>query len=60
MPLIGGQFSVALQATLLDEDELEFVGQDLANAHVESIDEALEVIRASLTAINPASAPVAA
>ncbi len=25
-PLIGGQFSVVMQATLLDEEELEFVG----------------------------------
>jgi hypothetical protein len=59
MPLIGGQLSVVLQATLLDEERLEFVGQDLANAHVESIDEALAVIRANLTALNPPSSRAA-
>ena len=52
-PLIGGQFSVVMQATLLDEEELEFVGQDLANAHVDTLDEALAVIRANVTALNP-------
>ena len=30
-PLIGGKYSVVMQATLLDEQELEFVGQDLAH-----------------------------
>ncbi len=44
-PLIGGQYSVAMQATLLDEDELEFVGQDLAHERVATLDEALAIIR---------------
>jgi hypothetical protein len=52
-PLIGGQFSVVMQATLLDEEELQFVGQDLANAHVDTLDEALAVIRANVSALNP-------
>ena len=52
-PLIGGQFSVVMQATLLDEQELEFVGQDLANAHVDSLDEALAIIRQNVAALNP-------
>jgi hypothetical protein len=52
-PLIGGQFSVAMQATLLDEEELEFVGQDLAHAHVDTLDEALAVIRTNVAALNP-------
>ncbi len=52
-PLIGGQFSVVMQATLLDEEELEFVGQDLANAHVDSLDEALAFIRTNVAALNP-------
>ena len=47
-PLIGGQFSVVMQATLLDEEQLEFVGQDLANAHVDTLDEALAVIRTNV------------
>jgi hypothetical protein len=51
-PLIGGQFSVVMQATLLDEEELEFVGQDLANAHVDTLDEALAVIRQNVAALN--------
>ena len=44
-PLIGGRFSVAMQATLLDEQELEFIGQDLPHAHVDTLEEALAVIR---------------
>jgi len=53
MPLIGGQFSVALQATLLDEEQLEFVGQDLASAHVDTLEEALAVIRTNVAALAP-------
>ncbi len=52
-PLIGGQFSVVMQATLLDEEELEFVGQELASAHVDTLDQALAVIRANVSALNP-------
>jgi len=52
-PLIGGQFSVVTLATLQDEEELEFVAQDLANAHVDSLDEALAVIRTNVAALNP-------
>jgi len=52
-PLIGGQFSVVMQATLLDEEELEFVGQDLASAHVDTLDEALAVIRTNVVALGP-------
>ena len=44
-PLIDGQYAVAMQATFLDEDELELIGQDLANEHVDTLDEALAVIR---------------
>jgi hypothetical protein len=47
-PLTGGEYSVVMQATLLDEEELGFVGQDLANAHVDTIDEALAIIRSSV------------
>lgn len=51
-PLMGGQYSVVMQATLLDEQELEFVGQDLANTHVDTLDEALAVIRRNVSALN--------
>jgi hypothetical protein len=59
-PLVGGQFGVLMQATLLDEEELEFVGQDLANEHVGSLDEALAVIRTNVALLNsPPSGAVA-
>jgi len=44
-PLIGGELSVVMQATLLDERELEFVGQDLAHERVGTLDEVLAIIR---------------
>jgi len=56
-PLIDGQYSVVMQATMLDEDELEFVGQDLANEHVGTLDEALALIR---TNVAPLAMPGAA
>ena len=45
MPLVDGKFSIEMRATFLDESELEFVGQDLANERVETLDQALSVIR---------------
>ena len=42
-----------MQATLLDEEQLEFVGQDLAHAHVDTLDEALAVIRTNVAALGP-------
>jgi hypothetical protein len=56
-PLIDGQYSVVMQATMLDEEELEFVGQDLANEHVGTLDEALALIR---TNVAPLAMPGAA
>ena len=53
-PIVGGKLSVAMQATLLDEDELEFVAQDLANAHVDTIEQVLAVIRQNVAALVPA------
>jgi hypothetical protein len=53
-PLIDGKYSVAMQVTLLDEEQLEFIGQDLAHEHVRTLDEAMTVIRrnvAPLTAL---------
>lgn len=52
MPLVDGKFSVAMHATFLDETEMEFVGQDLANARVETLDEALAVIRKNVAVLN--------
>jgi hypothetical protein len=55
-PLIDGAYSVAMQATLLDEEQLEFVGQDLAHEQVKTLDEALTVIRQNVVApLGPAS-----
>ena len=51
-PLLGGEYSVVMQATLLDEEELEFIGQDLANERVTTLDQALAVIRANVSALN--------
>jgi len=56
-PLIDGEYSVAMQATLLDEERLEFVGQDLAHQHVRTLEEALAIIRQN---VGPLAAPVAA
>jgi len=56
-PLIDGQYAVVMQATLLDEDELEFVGQDLASEHVKTLDAALAVIRANVAALVPLRHP---
>lgn len=55
-PLVGGQLSVAMQATLLDEAELEFVGQDLAHEHVDTIEEVLAVIRRNIAGLAAAAA----
>ena len=51
-PLIGGQFSVVMQATLLDEEELQFVAEDLGNERVATLDQALAVIRQNVTALS--------
>jgi hypothetical protein len=53
MPIVGGKFSVAMQATLLDEARLEFVGEELANAHVDTLDEALAIIRQNVAVLSP-------
>lgn len=53
MPLMGGEYSVEVQATLLDEEELEFVGQDLAYERVRTLDQALAVIRQNIGSLVP-------
>jgi hypothetical protein len=52
-PLMDGEFSIVMQATLLDEQELEFVGQDLANERVLTLDQVLAVIRENVAALAP-------
>jgi hypothetical protein len=59
-PLMGGQFAVAVGATLLDEEQLEFVGQDLANVYVDTLDEALDVIRKNVAVLKPPPLPAVA
>jgi len=51
MPVAGGKLSVAMQATLLDEEALEFIGEDLANERVDTIEQALAIIRANVAAL---------
>lgn len=53
-PVAGGQYSVVMQATLLDEQELEFVADDLAHERVDTIEQALAVIRQNVAALVPA------
>lgn len=48
-PLVDGAYSVAMQATLLDEGQLEFIGQDLAHERAMTLDEALRIIRQNVT-----------
>jgi hypothetical protein len=52
-PLTDGEYAVVMQATLLDEEELQFVGQDLANEHVRTLDQALAVIRQNVGVLAP-------
>ena len=54
MPVVGGKLSVAMQATLLDEEHLEFLGEDLGHAQVDTLDQALAVIRQNISALVPA------
>jgi len=56
MPIVGGRLSVALRATLLDEQQFEFVGQDLAHERVDTIEQALAVIRQNVATLAPFSA----
>jgi hypothetical protein len=52
-PLSGGQFSVLMHATLLDEEELQFIAEDLVNERVDTLDQALTVIRRNVAALAP-------
>lgn len=53
-PLRGGRYAVAVQATLLDENELQFVAEDLANEHVDTLDQAIAVIRQNMSPLTVA------
>jgi hypothetical protein len=53
MPIVGGQYAVVMQATLLDEERLEFIGENLANEHVNTLDDAIAVIRQNVAALVP-------
>jgi len=53
MPILGGKFAVAMEATRLDEEELEFVGEDLAHVHVDTIEQLLAVIRQNVALLVP-------
>jgi hypothetical protein len=52
-PLDSGQVSVFMQATLLDEDELRLVGENLVNERVDTLDQALAVTRQNVAALTP-------
>jgi len=54
-PLASGKYSVVMQATRLDEEELEFVGQDLTHQHVETLDDALAIIRENVVSLQTQS-----
>ncbi|MGA8614665.1 MAG: hypothetical protein WB760_23940 [Xanthobacteraceae bacterium] len=56
-PLIDGKYSVAMQATLLDEERLDFIGHDLAHEHVTTLDEALTIIRRNVAPLTALGAP---
>jgi hypothetical protein len=55
-PLMGGHYSVVMQATLLDEEELAFVAEDLVSERVATLDHALAVIRQNVAALAPVAA----
>lgn len=57
MPIADGKISVAMQATLLDEDAFEFVGQDLAHERVDTFDQVLAVIRNTVAGLVPTATP---
>jgi hypothetical protein len=48
-PTAGGQLTVSLSSTYLDESSLEFFADDIETLRVATIDEAVSVIRRSLT-----------
>jgi hypothetical protein len=51
-PLMSGRLSVAIQATLLDESELEFIGEKLVQTSTDNLDGAIAIIRESTGILN--------
>lgn len=51
-PLADGQVSVRVQATRLDEGDLEFVGEDLADEQVRSLTDLLSVIQQNVAPLS--------
>jgi hypothetical protein len=48
-PLADGGLRLSSAGTFLDEDALEFIGEDIETIRVETIDEAVAAIRHNLT-----------
>jgi hypothetical protein len=56
MPLPDGRMSVGIGATIcetVDDDDFELVNMDVASARVDTIDEALAVIRQAVASTMP-------
>jgi hypothetical protein len=51
-PLANGHVSIRVQATRLDEDDLEFVGEDLADEQVRSLTDLLRVIQQNVAQLS--------
>jgi hypothetical protein len=49
LPIANGDLSVSLSSTYLDEENLEFINEDVETVRVTTIDEAVSMIRRSLT-----------
>lgn len=47
-PLLAGGFGLSMGATFLDEEALEFVGQELTEARVETLDQMIAAIRENI------------
>jgi hypothetical protein len=57
MPLADGRMSVGMSATIcesVDEGDFELIGMDLASTRVDTIDQALAVIREAFAAATAA------
>ena len=61
MPLADGRMSVGMSATVcepINDDDFEFVNIDVACARVDTIDQALAVIRDAVAATQPNPAEI--
>jgi hypothetical protein len=50
-PLLAGGFGLSMEATLLNEEELEFVGQELTNRKVDNLDQMISAIRSNISVL---------